>query len=396
MNRFVCGLGSLGLFISLICQSLSQADEPAQRFLDELRDRGYYDIAFDYLQQMSSSDLVDSEFKIRIPFEQAETLLKSAEQTRDIDGREKLVVLAEELLKKFAASNPPPELLSQAQRTRASAIFSRGKLLLRKSQSDRLTAVERQKLVADARAKLLESNQVFEQNREHLRSVYENFKIDPQDPDSQQKRERLRAEYAQIRLMSPTIKEQIGDTYDAGSTEQKRLFQTAAEEFAELSGKYNRYAAGVKANLYAGRCFTKLKRYDDALPHLLDVLAQSDVGRLRQYKREAATIALVCWEAKEAYTDIIAHLQPLMDTMSKRESRRSDWLFLQLAFAKACRAKAKNIEDDASKRKKTEFKRKIRDLNRNAVNFARQVAKSSSEHRQEAQSLLALLEPENS
>ena len=54
------------------------AVEPAERFLDGLRERELYDLAIAYLQRMESSPLVTDEFKKRIPYEQGATLIAHA------------------------------------------------------------------------------------------------------------------------------------------------------------------------------------------------------------------------------------------------------------------------------------------------------------------------------
>ena len=49
--------------ICLSCIEVAPADEPAERFLQALRENGYYDIALDYLESISDSPAVSDDFK---------------------------------------------------------------------------------------------------------------------------------------------------------------------------------------------------------------------------------------------------------------------------------------------------------------------------------------------
>ena len=50
-----------------------RADEPAQAFLDGLRERNYYDVALDYLIAAEKNPAVPAAFKETIPYESGTT-----------------------------------------------------------------------------------------------------------------------------------------------------------------------------------------------------------------------------------------------------------------------------------------------------------------------------------
>jgi len=54
------------------------AAEEARRFLDGLRERGLYDMALEYLEQMRTSPLCPDELKEAIDYEAGVTLVTSA------------------------------------------------------------------------------------------------------------------------------------------------------------------------------------------------------------------------------------------------------------------------------------------------------------------------------
>ena len=74
------------------------AEEPCQKFLDELRDKGYYDIASEYLADMQTNPLAPPAFRQRIPLEQVDTLIRSTSVVRDPKVVEQRLDEAQKLL----------------------------------------------------------------------------------------------------------------------------------------------------------------------------------------------------------------------------------------------------------------------------------------------------------
>jgi len=70
----VAVLACLGL---LFADSNARADEPAGRFLQALRERGYYDVAIHYLDGVAESSSVSDAFKKKVAFEKASVLIES-------------------------------------------------------------------------------------------------------------------------------------------------------------------------------------------------------------------------------------------------------------------------------------------------------------------------------
>ena len=72
----VAGLGLLFLV------GFARAAEPVQSFAEGLRDRGYYDIAIAYLDQLEQQGSLPVELKELLPYERAQTLLASCSSVR--------------------------------------------------------------------------------------------------------------------------------------------------------------------------------------------------------------------------------------------------------------------------------------------------------------------------
>ncbi len=69
---------------SLCIGPRAEAAEPAQAFVDGLRQRGYYDYALEYLNRASSDPFVSDEFKRKILYEEGLTLLEQATRVLDV------------------------------------------------------------------------------------------------------------------------------------------------------------------------------------------------------------------------------------------------------------------------------------------------------------------------
>ena len=74
------------------------AEEPAEAFLEALRERGYYDVAIDYLDGLENSDLISAEFRKTLPFEKAQTLISSTDNMGDMNLVEVRLDQAQQLL----------------------------------------------------------------------------------------------------------------------------------------------------------------------------------------------------------------------------------------------------------------------------------------------------------
>lgn len=59
------------------------AKEEPEIFLAELRDRGYFDVAIDYLESITKTDLVSEEFKASVPYEKTQLIIAQASLKSD-------------------------------------------------------------------------------------------------------------------------------------------------------------------------------------------------------------------------------------------------------------------------------------------------------------------------
>lgn len=364
------------------------AEEPCEEFLQALQKSGYFDVAMDYLDDMSQSDLASEGFRRRIPLLKVAILLDETALIRDNERVTRQLDRTEQILDEFIATDPASDLLAEAQEQRANIAMGRARRLLDRSESDRITVQQRDEYRQQARDYLNEANQTFEMIRQRLRTDLEDFRIDPQDPNSNQRLERLRNDYIKIRMKSPRVKEQIADSFGPDDPQYQDLLDKAASEYLELFEKYRTRLSGIDGCLGAARCYQKTGNSNKALGYLLEVF-DLPLGQIQNLKkREAALIAIDAWESVDPYPaqEAFARLQPVIYSMPPEFARTGEGVRLRMAFARICHNLATAIRENGAST--AEERKQMTMLDREATNIMRSLSRMSGPHREEARSLM--------
>ncbi len=328
---------------------------------------------------------VSAEFKSTLPFEKAETLIKSVATLRDVNEWEKRLNEAESLLKESASNATSPEQKSRAKQYQGDLLYRRGRIYLKRGEDDRLTAGERQKLADEARTLLQESLKVYGEAETLLADVIRNFQVDPEDEKySQEKLNRLRKTFTDIKIKSPLIIEQLADTYDNNDPKRSNNLQEAARQYAKLWDDYRRYPAGLDACYFAARCHYQLKEYSTAIGYLQEILGLGDNTTLQNIQTNARVLLADCWSNVSPYPfdEVIANFEPNVQRLNRKQLRQPTWLRIELELAKAYREKGKRMADDGDRTAANKF-------NQLAVRLAKSISRVASPYRDQAQKLLA-------
>ena len=100
----------------------------AETFLQALRERGLYDSALDYIDQLRSDPGVPADLKAALDFHQGKTLIDEAAKTGDLVRRRDLLDQAHHRLDVFLKEHPDSPLAREALVEVARRIFERGHL----------------------------------------------------------------------------------------------------------------------------------------------------------------------------------------------------------------------------------------------------------------------------
>ena len=360
-------VGTQGLF----------ADEPAARFLDALRDKGYYDIALEYLDKAKDNPNVPSDFRKRISFEKASTLIDQVSQLSERKQIDAQLDLAQKLLGDYAANSGSLVESVRSLSFRSRLLSMRSDVYLREAEATQLTESERQGLRDNAggylKKSLAAADEALATAKRLLDPSPKNrdaLKISADDPQSRQLVQEMRNIYRVMTVQRPFTAERLADTYPERAPERKQLLQYAAGLYKQIcEGSYSNTVPGVRACLHAGLCYQKLGNDKEALDFFKQVISRDRSSNIDSLQKQAFAAAGDSWGKIKPYParSVIAQLEPVIENLSRSESRDPIWLRvkLELGIAKYEMSKiVKKTDGSKSKPIKREAGRLVRDVTR--------------------------------
>ena len=347
----IAGAALLALPLMLAFASSLPAAEEAEKFLNGLRERGYYDTAAEYLDHIKDSPLVSAEFKKNIPYEQGATLVNAARVTGDPRLRAELFEQASAQLEFFAQSNPGTLLAAKANQQLANVLVERSRTVMRKADSPSQSG-DKEALRAEARGYLEDAEKMFALTENFYNEALKKFPtvIEQSDPMFDTRQD-YRGELVQSKLLVATVIYEKAKTYDPKAEEFTTLMTDSADKYGDMYEKYRNYLAGLYAGLYQGRCYQEMGDYDKALPLYEDLVMQPDTApEFRTLISMAFTKMTECWIATKKYSEAIDRAGEWLSKARGAEDREPQWLALKYQVALAMELKAETLEDAGQKR----------------------------------------------
>ena len=377
------------------------ADEPAARFVNALREKGYYDIALEYLDKAKNNPNVAEDYRKRIKFEIAVVLV---EQVGQISDRKKVDVkldTAQRLLKEYAASNVSKagsesareKVHKNAEKARTLSFRSRllsmrADVLLRDADAEQLTEGEREEIRKDARKYLEESldsvQGALAAGKELLDPKSKGgIKISKENPQTELRKE-MRSIYSIMAVQKPFTAERMASTFPERSTNRLNLLESAIGKYKEvIDSRLFKTVPGVRACLRAGLCSQQLGKHDDALDFFKQVMFLPRSTLIDPLQKQALAAATDSWQKSKEYPtrSVISQLEPVVEKLTRTEKRDPDWLrvIMELGVAKYKLSKTIKKEGDSAKSKK---------VLKEAGRLVREVTKVKNPHRDRAKKLL--------
>jgi hypothetical protein len=381
-------LASITVCLFFQVHSTSFAEEPLEAFISQLKERGYFDVAYDYLERAEKSGSITLELKGRLDFEKADVLIDGLSQVRDPNQRQQNLDQSQVLLENFISKNELHPYASIAKKTLGDLLQKRGELALDKSKSDKTSEADANKLVLQARDYYQKAESVLISSRDSLKETL--GRIDPKATDSVRKKmlEKYRIDYLRVRLLLGALPEKLADTYPNDSKEYKENLEKAIALYDDYAKDYHEKLIGYRARFYQARCYYKLGNSKEATTFITDVLDQPEIPEFRDLKRESCLLGVKIWfnEKPPQYLLAIKNMQPLLESISPNDARTETWLELELELARAYYNYHLQVESksDASAEDKAQSS-KAKSL---AVDHLRSVARFSSDLKSQAQQLL--------
>jgi hypothetical protein len=275
------------------------AAEPYLEFVKGLRDREYHDYALLYLEQLEKRTDVPADVKEVIPFEKAVTLLLSVEALRNPEAQMRQLDQARTYLEQFLQVSPNHPEAGVANTRLAKVVESKGKVEVLQSKSPSNVA-QKGDFQKQARAHFAEARKVFEAARDRYKEAHDKFDkfIDKsKDKVRWEAREVISNNYIQALLDLAVLTYEEAQTYDRGSSENKKLLTEAANAFEKIHARYRSEVGGLYARMWQAKCFEEQDDIVKALGFYNELLQHGDgksVPALKRLQDKVRHFRLIC------------------------------------------------------------------------------------------------------
>ena len=370
----------------LLSPALCRGQEPAQAFVDAMRQNGYFDLTMEYLDRAATSKTVPKNFRQRIPLEKSRTLVQSVSRIRDLEKWDERLAEAQGQLEIYSKNAKGKEAQANAQQEQARLFRYQSRISIMRSESDRLTKAEKEKQLGIAREKLNKALAGYTASRASYLELLKKLRkstAQTNPAEKAQKNKTLENAYLDSRVNMGAVQELIADTYTAPK-KKKEFLQKAVDEYNATWEKFSTRPRGVDACLLAARAHQKLKQYKKALLRVDDIFLFPKGTDFLGIKRKAAVVAADCWNDTTPYPaeEVIEKIEPLVQSLTRRNENHPEWLKVRLALAKAYRTQAVTLK------KKNAKPSEVNRLNNQASVLARKVSKAPGPVQEEARALL--------
>src|SRR5262249_32689207 len=118
--------GLLSIAQAAPAQDAAQAQPREMKFLQGLRERGYHDLATEYVDRLRKAPDTPADLKAVLDYEEGHGLLEEAASLTDLDRRREVLEQARTKLDAFAKAHPDHALASEALVQMARLLLERG------------------------------------------------------------------------------------------------------------------------------------------------------------------------------------------------------------------------------------------------------------------------------
>jgi hypothetical protein len=382
----------VGLGILMSARPSARAAEPYLEFVEGLRRHNYHDYAMIYLDKLEKRADVPKEIKEVIPFEKALTLMDEARRgTQNATEQNRLYDQARSFLEEFVKASPNHPEAGKANTELANVIVGKGKVEVMQSKAPGNSG-QKADFQKKARAHFAEARKVFQAAHDRYKEAYEKFDkfIDKTQKGKYEAREEAYRNYIQAQLNLAVLTYEEAQTYDKGSSENRKLLTDAAKTFSDIHARYRQQIAGLYARMWEGKCFEEqddivkaLGIYNELLGHGGDKPSEA----LKRLQDNVRHFRLVCLnrEQRKDYQVVIQEAQEWLKQNRGSAANTRVGLGIQWELVRALELLAKK-EETAEPEKNRLFNQ--------ALGIARTVARYPSEYRDGANAMIGRLQVE--
>jgi len=270
------------------------AEEPAAKFLERLKEEGYYDQALKYLEISSQRNRLPESMKGDIGLEKVMLLqmsLAEVRTTKDLDAK---LAQVEQGYKEFLAASPEHPRRGETLLKLADLYLDRGTKLLEDSKEDARKPELAQKAQEQrdrARGSLQQAVDTYTATIDSLRPTLEQMQganVKPNEKDRLALREKLQREYRQAQILQAIGIKLSAETFDANTPDWKQRLEDAEKKLGDVADKSSKQAGAKYLSLLnRGRVQALLGQVDAARETLKRVAENEDAGIFRTWRIQA-------------------------------------------------------------------------------------------------------------
>ncbi|MBS0205243.1 MAG: hypothetical protein JSS49_20250 [Planctomycetes bacterium] len=297
-------LAGVALTVWIVAAGSAQATEPYLEFVRGLRERGYYDYAILYLDQIAARENTPAEIKQAIPYQKAMTLQESAKSARSPEKQMEQLNQAAAYLEQFVKENPNHPNAADANSDRAGILLSKAQAenLQAKSPSNQGSKRDYQNRARELVLKAREVYQTAFDQHEAAAKKYPAFIDQQKDPEQYAARAKVEQNLITASLSLGMCTYEEAQTYDSNAAEFKQLLNKAADEFEKMHQKYRSQVGGLYARAWQGKCYEEQRDLQKAIGIYNELLDHpGENASLSQLKTQTLYFKLICLNSKERH-----------------------------------------------------------------------------------------------
>lgn len=335
-------LWTMVVVASVLVTSLPKAyaaDDTAE-FLDAMRNRGYFDLALEYLDTVNSSRVASDEFKARVPYERGVTLLGKWRRSSTAE-RARLAPQIENELNSFAKANPDHPLAGEARMQLGQMMLEAASRTMYTLRQRPPTASREAELRAEAHQGFTAARKAFSDVEASITATLAKFPktLDPKTQSAEiDRRREFREQLSVVRTLRSFALLESAEALGKDHADFAKLNEQAATEFEDLYERYSAYLLAAQSRVYQGQCYLNLGKLKEASGCFEDVIVGwGESPNARSVVTRAHAYQAVCYITEKKYQDVITKQGAWLAKAQRAEAREPEWVRLKFYVAEAKR-----------------------------------------------------------
>ncbi len=353
--------------------SNASADEPAKRFLNRLREEGYYEQGLKYLEISAAKNRLPANMMADLPLEKVILMQESLQSVKTPQQRDERIAAIEKGYKEFLASAPSHSRRSETQTKLGDLFLARAQSALDESKKPE-NVVSSESWRSKARQAYTEALELYNQVTEELKPIIvsmegdkiKTIKVEGKDLNELKTlREQYQQDYRQSQILQAKTMEFIALTYDSRAPEWRTWLEKSEASFSGVVDKsIGQPGPRMLSLTYLAKVQLQLGKIDEARNSYIRVAENEGEGIFRTWRVQsiAGIVRLDSSEKVAKYEAAIQRGDDALKGSTPKDRDEPEWIDLQLAIAEARLAWGKTQDEKKEDNKFRNNRKAAREL----------------------------------